>query len=64
MPVSYQMILELLNPRKNRVLLVAQSSLSESQFRAFKKLFLDEFGQSGFEKDLERILAEKQHKER
>ena len=64
MPMLYQMILELLNARKNRVLLVAQSSLTESQFKAFRQIFLDEFGKSGLEKDLEKVLAEKQRKER
>lgn len=64
MPVLYQMILELLNARKNRVLLVAQASLSESQYKAFRQIFLDEFGKSGLEKDLEKILTEKQRKDR
>ena len=64
MPMLYQMSLELLNARKNRVLLVAQSSLTESQFKAFRQIFLDEFGKSGLEKDLEKVLAEKQRKER
>lgn len=60
----YQVIVTLLNTRKKQVLLFAQSSMSESQFEAFRRLFLNEFGKSGFEKDLERILAEKQRKER
>lgn len=60
----YQVIVELLNARKNRVLLFAQLSLPESQFKVFRQLFLDEFGKSGFEKELARVLAEKQHKER
>ena len=64
MPVLYQMILGLLNVRKNRILLVAQASLSESQFKAFRQIFLDELGKSGLEKDLEKILTEKQRKER
>lgn len=64
MSVLYQMIMELLNARKKRVLLVAQSSLPESQFKAFRQIFLDEFGKSGLEKDLEKVLAEKQYKER
>lgn len=60
----YQVIIELLNARKNRVLLVAQSSLPESQYKAFRQIFLNEFGKGGLEKELERVLAEKQHKER
>lgn len=60
----YQVIIELLNARKNRVLLVAQSSLPESQFKAFRQIFLNEFGKGGLEKELEKVIAEKQHKER
>mgnify|MGYP001611278044 CR=1 FL=1 len=60
----YQVILKLLNARKKRVLLFAQAALPESQYPAFRQLFLDEFGKSGLEKDLERVIAEKQHKER
>ena len=60
----YQVIVALLNARKKQVLLFAQSSMSESQFEAFRRLFLNEFGKSGFEKELARVLAEKQRKER
>jgi len=51
-------ILELLNARKNRVLLLAQASLPESQFQAFRALFLNEFGKSGLERELVRLLDE------
>jgi len=54
-------LLERLNFRKNRALLLAQSSLSEHQFAAFRKLFLDEFGQSGLERDMAQVLAERKH---
>lgn len=60
----YQVILERLNARKNRVLLVAQSSLPESQYKAFRQIFLNEFGKGGLEKELEKVITEKQHKER
>lgn len=56
----YQMISDLLNARKSRVLTIAQSSLSEHQFHAFKKLYLDEMGDKGFNKELKQLL-EKQH---
>lgn len=49
-------IIELLNPHKNRVLTIAQSSLPQHQFQAFKKLFLDEMGDRGFEKELKQLL--------
>lgn len=60
----YEVILELLNARKNRVLLVAQSSLPESQYKAFRQIFLNEFGKGGLEKELEKVIAEKLRKER
>jgi hypothetical protein len=47
-----------LNARKNRALRIAEAALPESQFRAFRSLFLDEFGRSGLEEDLARIVAE------
>lgn len=59
----YQEVLDLLNARKNRVLLLAQACLPESQFQAFRKLFLIEFGKGGLEKELERVIADKKHKE-
>lgn len=57
----YQSVSALLNARKSRVLLIAQASLSEHQYQAFKKLFLDEFGERGLEKELKPLLLEKQH---
>lgn len=54
------MISDLLNARKSRVLTIAQASLSEHQFHAFKKLYLDEMGDKGFNKELKQLL-EKQH---
>ncbi len=64
MATLLEMILERLNARKKRVLLVAQSSLSESQYKAFRQILLDEFGKSGLETELEKVLAEKHYKER
>jgi len=59
--VTLHAILALLNPRKNRVLRYAEAGLSESQFRAFRGLLLDEFGREGLERDLERLVAEREH---
>ena len=53
-------ILDALNARKNQVLLVAQAALPQSQFEAFRKLFVDQFGRSGFQRELEAVLAEHQ----
>lgn len=54
-------ILAALNPRKNRVLRYAEAALPETQFRAFRGLLLDEFGREGLERDLERLVAEREH---
>jgi hypothetical protein len=35
-----------------------------AQFKAFRRLFLDEFGKSGLEMELVRVFAEEQDKER
>lgn len=59
--VTLAAILNALNSRKNRTLLLAQAALPEHQFKAFKTLFLDEFGQKGLESELARIFAEDRH---
>lgn len=51
-------LLDAINARKNKALRLVEVGLTESQFRAFRGLFLDEFGRSGLERDLERIVAE------
>lgn len=53
-------IKSLINARKNRVLTIAQAALPDSQYQAFKKLFLDEMGERGLERDLE-VLLNKQN---
>ena len=51
-------LLDAINARKNRALQLAQVGLSEHQFRAFRGLFLNEFGRSGLESELARIVAD------
>jgi len=48
-------VMDLVNKRLNRLLLIAESSLQSSQFRAFRKLTLDEFGRNGLGKDLRQL---------
>ena len=60
--VTLEALINLINPHKNRVLLYAQSSLSEHQFVAFKKLFLDELGKKGLESELEMLFNKQQDK--
>lgn len=57
-------ILDALNCRKSKALLYAQAGLPDSQYQAFRKLFLDEFGRNGLERDLERIAAEHEKRNR
>ncbi len=62
--VTLQLVLDILNTHKNRVLLVAQAALPESQFQAFRHLFLDEFGKSGLERELARLFTEDRNEDR
>ena len=62
--VTLAAMLEALNASKNRMLLIAQAALPESQFRAFRQIFLNEFGKSGLERELERLFAEDRTKDR
>ncbi len=51
-------LLEAVNARKKRVLRYAEVALPEQQFRAYRGLFLDEFGRNGLESEVVRIVAE------
>ena len=62
--VTKEEIMEPVRMHINRVLLIAESSLPESQFKAFRKLMLDEFGQSGLEKELDTIFRKGVQRER
>lgn len=53
-----QSVLSVLNARKAKVLLIAEAALPQTQYLAFRKLFLNEFGQGGLEGDLVRVIAE------
>ncbi len=57
--VTLEAIIKLINSHKDQVLLYAQSSLSEHQFIAFRKLFLNEMGRKGLESELADLFNEK-----
>jgi hypothetical protein len=57
-------ILDALDRRKHRLLLVAQTALPKPQFEAFRKIVLDELGTSGFQRELEDALKRHRGKER
>lgn len=62
--VGLSLLLELINTRKTRVLQVAEAALSESQYRAFRHIVLDEFGKSGLERELMQLFREDGSKDR
>jgi len=55
-PVTKEQVLKLVNARINRVLLVAQASLEGDRYAAYRKIVLNEFGESGLGKELERLF--------
>jgi len=56
-----QQIQDLLKARIRRLLTVAELAIPEGRFHPFRKIVLDEFGRSGFGKDLERVFRGKTH---
>jgi hypothetical protein len=60
--VTKERIEQLINPHINQLLLVAETALPPSQFQAFRKVTLNEFG--GLNKELDRLFKEEQHKAR
>ena len=58
--VTKEDIDQLINIRINQLLLVAETALPSSQFQAFRKITLNEFGKNGLGRELERLFGEKQ----
>jgi len=56
-------IVDLIKSRLNRVLLVAEAALPQPQYLAYRKLILDEFGQS-LQRDLDRLYQQDKGKDR
>lgn len=54
-----ELVESLLNRRKNKLLLVAETVLPPEQFKSYRKQVLNELGRSGFGKDLEVELRKK-----
>ncbi len=53
----FELIIQLMNPRKRRVLALAEMNMEKDKFLIFKKEFLREFGNSEFVRDMERELT-------
>ena len=49
-------VLEIYSAVCNRVLRFAEASLSREQFKAFRRLVLDEFGEQGAQKQIKRLF--------
>ncbi len=47
-----------INARKGPALDLAEASLNDRQYQAFRRLFLKQFGKDGLEADLRRVVAE------
>ena len=62
--VRQEDIQRLINMRLNKVLLVIETALPLNQFQAFRKITLNEFGNNGLGKDMERLFQEMQYKGR
>lgn len=55
--VIVELLIRLMNPRKRRVLALAEMSMEQQKFLLFKKEFLREFGNSELVRDMERELS-------
>jgi len=51
-------IMGLVMPHVGRMLNVAEAALPPSQFKAFKKIALDEFGRNGLESELYSLIEQ------
>jgi hypothetical protein len=60
--IALSSLLELVNGHKKQVLSFAEAAMPESQFRAFRKLVLNEFGEKGLEGELVKLYAENRSK--
>ena len=57
----FQAIVGLLDARKCKILTYAQVGMTESQFKAYRGLVLDELGKNGLESELIKLLDEGNH---
>lgn len=62
--VTRELIDKLIGKRLTEVLLYAEAALPQSQFQAFRKLTLNQFGQGGLGKDLDQVFGEDRYHER
>jgi len=53
---TFDALLIQLSTHKGRILDILRLVLTDAQFEAFKKIFLSEFGRSGFESELTKAI--------
>ena len=54
----YEVVKQLIDRRKHKLLLAAESAMPADQFRGYRKQLLNELGISGFLRDLQSELRE------
>ena len=55
--INQEQIHELINAKLKRILLVAETALPQSQFQAYRTVVLDEFGNNGLRKELDKLFS-------
>ena len=55
--VDREQINSLISTKLARILLVAEAAIPAGQFQAYRKFVLDEFGNSGIGKELDKIFS-------
>ena len=55
--IDQEQIHKLISAKLTRVLLVAETALPASQFQAYRIFVLDEFGNNGLRKELDKIFS-------
>lgn len=64
MVISLQTLLKLLDAKKGSILLFAQGCMTDSQFEAYRKFVLNQFGDRGLAGELKRIYLGESNGER
>ena len=54
--IDSRTIIGAIKPRVAQVLTIAEAALPASQFTAFRKLVLDQFGRQGLESELQELI--------
>ncbi|WP_025872711.1 hypothetical protein [Methylobacillus glycogenes] len=58
MVIALNILIQMINARNRKVLTIAEASMHPSQFKAFRKLFFNEYGEKGLEGELQKIYTD------